>query len=198
MNKNFKRGKKSNSENKNTQICNDKPIYETEFNILSTENKINEKSLPNINNNDFNDKKYSKIEKRTSSLPLPIVSPVNKDSDKLLTEELIKIKSNEFQPERIKTFKIKNIDNWFRKNGFLEPNVKLGLDPDFQKSLISDEIKVILDSIQYFKLSCLNTKNSYILFNNFAYRKQVEFNKVIEETCGLLTEICTLILDDFK
>ena len=40
-------------------------------------------------------------------------------------------------------------------------------------------------------------KDSTILFKKFSYYKQVEFNKIIEETCGLIMEICSLILIDF-
>ena len=196
MNNNFRIRKKNQSISENCDKLSEKKVYETEINLKSYDNEKREITLPKINNMEKLplSKKNSKIDTKISSQKIFIEK---KDCGILISEELKSIKSNEIQKERIKTFKIKFINNWFIKNGFTEPNLKIGLDHDFQIGFITDQIKVLLDSIQYFRFSILNTNDSSILFNNFAFNKQAEFNKLLEETCGLVIEICTIILADF-
>ena len=173
VNGNFKLHRKCTSQITNLK---EKKVLVTDINIKSTENETHGKTFPN------------QFKKELIN---------NVKNEKLISEEIINFKAKDCQPERIKTFKVKFINNWFGKNGFSEPSAKLGLNFEFQTGVIRDQIKVILDSLHYFRTSYLNSKETSLLFNNFTFSKQRDFNKILEETCGLMMEICTIILVDF-
>jgi len=178
------------SEEKTKVLISEKKGIETEVNIKSTNNET-VTAFPNIA---IVEKKPSMIEKKPIFQQTEFL--LKKDLEKLVDEES-NLKFYKEQPERLKTFKVKFIKNWYTKNGFTEPNIKVVKDDDFQSGVITDEIKVILDGINHFKITQLNLKDSARLFKNFSYKKQVQFNQIIEETCGLILESCSMILVDF-
>jgi hypothetical protein len=70
-------------------------------------------------------------------------------------------------------------------------------DIEFQSSTIIDEIKVLLDNIQHYKVHFLSGTDISQAFKNMDNRMQVKYNQTLEETCGLLMEIPPIILLDF-
>ena len=116
----------------------------------------------------------------------------------------IKNKSNEKvevkEYSRLKSYKVEPIKNWHEKHGIPMQNFSPFLldSVEHQSSLVIDEIKVLLDNIQYFKLNFVNSKDMMSLFKNMDPAHQIKFNKTIEESCGLLMEIPSIILLDFS
>jgi len=153
-------------------------------NLRMTNN--NNQNLNNYNNTDDNtispNKSYRSTLKSTTSLNRNLIIP----------------NENEFQ--RIKTFKIFYIPKWELKNGIEIPNISNALlsNLEYQSNIISDAIKVLLENIQNFKLKYLSSRDLVQIFKNLDMATQIKYNKIYEETCGLMMTISNMILLDFN
>lgn len=194
-----------------------KPVNDLlNFNNTS-ENKIFETGLPfeRLTSDDLKNfirSKDKKVTSYTSGIFLKknlssknIRNPLKHKTDSFKTldkkklcniSKKLKIKNNMF---RVKEFKVKYIDNWHLKHGFPElkliPNVASNME--FQSSLISDELNVLLENIQHFKMTFLHNKELFDIFQSLENKKQININKILEESCGLMMEISNDILLDF-
>lgn len=67
---------------------------------------------------------------------------------------------------RIKDYKVDTNPEWYEKNGFpiQKFNKEVINDIDYQSSLIIDEIKVLLDNIQHYKISQLQDREVIIIY----------------------------------
>lgn len=70
-------------------------------------------------------------------------------------------------------------------------------DIEFQSKLIKDEMRILLDNIQYMKTNLLNTNDIVLAIKNKDLRFQININKSIEETCAFLDLLCRYILSDY-
>ena len=87
-------------------------------------------------------------------------------------------------------FKAGIITNLWRRTGFLR-------ETEMQINDIFNKIKLILDNIDYFKLSYFNNGNFYAAFDNMKNISQVELNITFEELCFLLIDIVPKLLQKF-
>lgn len=87
-------------------------------------------------------------------------------------------------------FKAGIITNLWRRTGFLR-------ETEMQINDIFNKIKLILDNIDYFKLSYFNNGNFYAAFDNMKNISQVELNLTFEELCFLLIDIVPKLLQKF-
>ena len=87
-------------------------------------------------------------------------------------------------------FKAGIITNLWRRTGFLR-------ETEMQINDIFNKIKLILDNIDYFKLSYFNNGNFYAAFDNMKNISQVELNLTFEELCFLLIDIVPKLLKKF-
>ena len=71
-------------------------------------------------------------------------------------------------------------------------------DIDFQYNFVKDELSILMDNIQYMKSGILSSNNIVPAFGNKDVRFQVNLNKVIEETCALLSLIPSYILNEYN
>lgn len=101
--------------------------------------------------------------------------------------------------QRLRTFKVTFIKNYNTKknqNNIVLPK-NIVLDLEFQSSVISDEIKVLLDSIETLRFTFFNSPQMIEVYRSIPNNYQEELNLLIEETVGLMLEISTIILSDF-
>ena len=102
---------------------------------------------------------------------------------------------------RKKNFYIKYDKNWYKKHDLPIPNdltPQLLTDKDYQRTLISNEIIILLENISKFKISTYESISQQI-HNGFITQPYLrKFNMLIEETCGLLVEISHRIIKDFE
>ena len=87
-------------------------------------------------------------------------------------------------------FKAGIIINLWRRTAFLR-------ETEMQINDIFNKIKLILDNIDYFKLSYFNNGNFYAAFDNMKNISQVELNLTFEELCFLLIDIVPKLLQKF-
>lgn len=102
---------------------------------------------------------------------------------------------------RKKNFTIKYDKKWYKKHDLPIPNdltPQLLTDKDYQRTLISNEIIILLENISKFKISIYESISQQI-HNGFITQPYLKkFNLLIEETCGLLVEISHRIISDFE
>ena len=87
-------------------------------------------------------------------------------------------------------FKAGIITNLWRRTGFLR-------ETEMQINDIFNKIKLILDNIDYFKVSYFNNGNFYAAFDNMENMNQVEMNLAFEELCFLLIDLVPKLLLKF-
>lgn len=100
---------------------------------------------------------------------------------------------------RLKDFSVAYENNWYEKNSLIPGNFNKAMvnNLDYQSSILIDEMKVLMDNVENFKMNFLNGKEFFNFFSNMEGKKQAELNIKIEKTCGLLIQIANLILLDF-
>jgi hypothetical protein len=101
---------------------------------------------------------------------------------------------------RKKTFKVVFEPNWFDRVGLPNKNFSNSLinSIDDQSIFIIDEMRVLLDNLQFFKTNYLLSHDLLSVFRNMDTPIQAKYNKIIEEICGLLMEIPNIMLSDFN
>lgn len=102
---------------------------------------------------------------------------------------------------RKKNFKVRYDRDWYKKNGLpipndISPNVLC--DKEYQRTIITNEITIILDNISKFKVSILEMISAHIHSNNITQVYIAKLNMIIEETCGLLLAISNDLLYDLE
>mgnify|MGYP006873052685 CR=1 FL=1 len=90
---------------------------------------------------------------------------------------------------------------WKSKLGLIESNVKynplLLNDLQFQSGIIKDEMCLLIDDIQHFRLTFFEDSNLISAFKNKDMSYQIRLNKIVEETCVLLHFIPKIILKEY-
>ena len=121
--------------------------------------------------------------------------------DHELNKEKFKILNNTFH--RLRTYQPKIEENWKTTNGLtinvggMVPHSKLEGDIEYQKKLLNDQFKLLIDNIQYYKMS-ITSKDNYIeAFKCLSLKNKINYNKSLEEACGLLLLLPQLILVEF-
>lgn len=100
---------------------------------------------------------------------------------------------------RMKTFMVSYIPNWYEKQQL--EHIKFSRESmtsqDIQIKTIRDEVLLLLDNIQVFKVRYLSSKTILTIFSSLEKRTNIKLNKIIEETIGLMITSSYILLMDF-
>ena len=116
---------------------------------------------------------------------------------------LEKIKKLDQRFRRLKTYQPKIYTNWKSRTGL---RVSVGNlcstspminDVDYQSRSLRDQVKLLEENIQYYKMSITTKKNYIESFCSLSLISKMEYNKALEETIGILLLLPQLILVDF-
>ena len=129
---------------------------------------------------------------------------LNDENDKNSISESSKLRNMNNKKTLIfrkKNYTVDIIPSWEVHTGLRVSNLNerdfLG-DKEHQKTLISNQIEIILENINYFKLMYLNILSTYIKNDSINKKFMIRLNKTIEETSALFMEIGNLIIKDFE
>ena len=146
-------------------------------------------------NNSVIGRKSSNI-KKILSLSTPI-NKINKEKNTINFNE-----STASNPKyRRKKFKVDVIKGWEFVHGFNPNKCKdksLVEDKIYQKNLISNQIEIIIDNTNFFKLKNVHILEAQIRKNFINIEFLTRLNKLIEETSGLIIEIGHSIINDYE
>jgi len=116
---------------------------------------------------------------------------------------LEKIKKLDQRFRRLKTYQPKIYKDWKSKTGL---TVSVGNlcstspminDVEYQSRSFKDQVKLLEENIQHYKMSITSKKNYVESFCSLSIISKMEYNKALEETIGILLLLPQLILVDF-
>ena len=119
--------------------------------------------------------------------------PLNKDKQNLL--------NNTFH--RLRTYQPKIEENWKSTHGLtinvgaMVPRSTMDGDIEYQHKSLNDQFKLLVDNIQYYKMSIVSKDNYIEAFKCLSLKNKINYNKALEEACGLLLLLPQLILLEF-
>ena len=120
------------------------------------------------------------------------------------SSQLIKINKNYKRRRNLRQYidEKKFMDkDWNSKIGIAKSNIEynpfISNDVKFQSGLIKDELCLLLDDIQYFRITLSSKNDLFSSFRNMTIQKQVQTNKLLEESCALLHYIPKIILKEY-
>ena len=175
--------------------------------INNTFSKTNYNKKSKINNNTNNNSLISEQSQKSISIKSKKENK-NKFENKILktkySSQLLKI-NKEYQRKRNfkqyideKKFLDKNYNS---KIGIIKSNIEyndlLSSNINFQSRVIRDELCLLNEDIQYYRITFIGNNDLYSSFKNMEIKKQVKFNKILEESCTLLHYIPKIILKEY-
>ena len=103
---------------------------------------------------------------------------------------------------RVRSFQPIIEENWKSKYGLTvavgcNSPIPLLEDINYQSKIFNEQVKLILDSIQRYKMSIISKENFIYAFSSLNLKSKISFNKALEEACGLLLLLPQLILLEF-
>ena len=111
-----------------------------------------------------------------------------------------KYQTIEVNKGREKSYVVSYIPRWHFKNQLI--NIKASKEVieslDFQKNIFSDEILILLDNLSDYKKKFIMDEGLCYYFYNTSLKNQRTLNKLLEETIGLMIEICYLLLNEYS
>lgn len=160
----------------------------------------------------------SKLEARKKEKQESIQHLVNKD-----ISEILELSSNNFSFEssplkkqissnynnktklkkskyyRIRTYMTKKADNFYSRKGAMNPEFQEVYSfIEFQSNTIIDELIVLQDNIQTFKLLLNKNPQYMMIFKTQDLQYKLQYNIIFEEFISMLLVISDLIMKDFK
>ena len=128
---------------------------------------------------------------------------INEDGEDIIsgTPKVMNSSRKKIISYRTKNYIVDIIPSWEVSTGLRVSNLN---EKDFlgnkeqQKTLISNQIEIILENINYFKLVYLNILSVYIKNDCINKKFMIRLNKTLEETSALFMEIGNLIIKDFE
>jgi len=179
--------------------------------IIENENENSNIEKNNINENEKENNEEKKRDSNDNNIEEDQKEELKEKESNQNTEErrekklksIIKNKNDEiiFVKRRKKTFKVDVIRGWEFQNGLNFNNVnEKGYieDKEYQKNLISNQIDIIMDNTNYFKLNFINKLEPYIHNDDLNPNFLQKLNKLIEETASIYVEIGHLIIRDLE
>ena len=121
--------------------------------------------------------------------------------DRVLNKNKFSILSNTFH--RLRTYQPKIEENWKSTHGLtinigaIAPRSKMEGEIEYQHKTLNDQFKLLMDKIQYYKMNVLSKDNYLESFKCLSLKNKINFNKALEEFCGLLLLLPQLILLEF-
>ena len=169
-------------------------------------NPIGQNTKKNLNIRQ-NSSKSEKSKKSFSSEKINKSKENNMENKILKTKyssQLIKINKNYKRKRNFKEYiNEKNFLNkdWNSKLGIIKSNIEYNIllsnDIKFQSGIIKDELCLLIDDIQYFRLTFMDNNDLFSSFKNMIIIKQIKINKILEESCSLLHYITKIILKEY-
>ena len=77
------------------------------------------------------------------------------------------------------------------------PRSTMDGDIEYQHKSLNDQFKLLVDNIQYYKMSIVSKDNYIEAFKCLSLKNKINYNKALEEACGLLLLLPQLILLEF-
>ena len=166
---------------KKKNIFSNNDILSDRKNIINLNNSSKKILLKKIENN-LNDN-YDEHESRRTSI-----------------SSRAKYQTIEVNKGREKSYVVSYIPRWHFKNQLI--NIKASKEVieslDFQKNIFSDEILILLDNLSDYKKKFIMDEGLCYYFYNTSLKNQRTLNKLLEETIGLMIEICYLLLNEYS
>ena len=179
--------------------------------IIENENDNSKFEKNNINENENENKEEKKRDNNDNNVEEDQKEDLKEKESNQYSEEqrekklksIFKNKHDEiiFVKKRKKTFKVDVIKGWEFQNGLNFNNVnEKGYieDKEYQKNLLSNQLDIIMDNTNYFKLNFINKLESYIKNDDLNPNFLLKLNKLIEETASIYVEIGHLIIRDLE
>ena len=180
--------------------------HKASVSVLSTNNITNNNLLPkkiNITNST-----YKKAKNNNTSENMLQQNRCKTDINNLCKTQYSSQQFKYKNHKRTRTFKQymneKNVfdKKWKEKLGIKEVSIisynKVLLnDLKFQSQFIKDQMSLLLDNVQYFKVSFMNSDNLVSSFKNKTILYQTSLNKTMEEACALLHLIPKILLKEY-
>ena len=161
---------------------------------LNKKNK-NAKELDFILNKDFQNQElnthFRTRKKYDSSVSL----------DRELNKDKCKFLNNTFH--RLRTYQPKIDTNWKSTHGLtinigaMIPRSRMEGDIEYQHKSLNDQYKLLVDNIQFYKMTIITKENYIESFKCLSLKNKINYNKSLEEACGLLLLLPQLILLEF-
>ena len=183
-----------------TQILKSKQQHihvNTNSTLYSTPMKKKSKIFLTVNTEakEENDEKESKTQRSKSKSKLPSLAS-SLDSIRTFVSDYSQTVTS---GPRLKTFMVSYIPNWYEKQQL--EHIKFSRESmrsqDLQIKTIKDEVLVLLDNIQIFKVRYLSSKTILTIFSSLEKRVSIKLNKILEETIGLMITSSYMLLMDF-
>ena len=121
--------------------------------------------------------------------------------DRELNKDKCKFLNNTFH--RLRTYQPKIDVNWKITNGLtanvgaMMPRSQMEGDIEYQIKTLNDQYKLLIDNIKYYKMSVITKENFLESFKCLSLKNKINYNKSLEEACGLLLLLPQLILLEF-
>ena len=119
--------------------------------------------------------------------------------DKVLNKNQFKLVNSTFH--RLRTYQPKFEKNWKTNNGVSFGKSKVNLtvpyDSDYQSKIFHDQFKLLVDNYHYYKMKIVANDDFNEAFKSLNLKSKIEFNKNLEEICGLLILLPRHILAEF-
>ena len=202
FNKDFKKYFINTLENSKNEFQKNVAKINKTFYKSSSPKKIETKKEADSNNNSIISEQSQK------SFSSSYRSKENNFENKILktkySSQLIKFDKNYKRKRNFRKYidgkKFLNKD-WNKKIGITKSNVYynnlLLNDLLFQSRTIKDELCLLSDDIQYYRLTFLGNEDLFSSFKNLPIQKQAKINKILEESCALLHYIPKIFLKEY-
>lgn len=119
--------------------------------------------------------------------------------DRILNKNQFQVLNSTFH--RLRTYQPTIDKNWKFNNGISvgmnKINNLIPNDVDYQSKLFNDQYKLIVENYQYYKMKLVANNDFINSFKALNLKNKIEFNKSLEEICGLLILLPRLILVEF-
>ena len=171
------------------------PRLQKKKNIFSNNDILSDRKNLNIN----------KIKIPKKNLIIKIENNLNDNYDehesrRTSISSRAKYQTIEVKKGREKSYVVSYIPRWHFKNQLI--NIKASKEViesiDFQKNIFSDEILILLDNLSDYKKKFIMNEGLCYYFYNTSLKNQRILNKLLEETIGLMIEICYLLLNEYS
>ena len=171
------------------------PRLQKKKNIFSNNDILSDRKNLNIN----------KIKIPKKNLIIKIENNLNDNYDehesrRTSISSRAKYQTIEVKKGREKSYVVSYIPRWHFKNQLI--NIKASKEViesiDFQKNIFSDEILILLDNLSDYKKKFIMDEGLCYYFYNTSLKNQRILNKLLEETIGLMIEICYLLLNEYS
>lgn len=121
--------------------------------------------------------------------------------DRQLNKDKFRLLNNTFH--RLRTYQPKIEENWKSTHGLtinigaMVSHSKMDGEIEYQYKSLNDQFKLLIDNINYYKMNIINKENYIESFKCLSLRNKINYNKSLEELCGLLLLLPQLILLEF-